>query len=448
MSAQPILNPELPYVGEVEDGLTPGKMVKVQGKVPPESTRFAINYQLGPTLNPRDDIALHVSPRFHDGFVTRNHIKSMTWGPEENEGPMWIQPGTDFEIIILCEYECYKIAINGRHFTEFAHRLPYSQVTHLVIDGEVEVTAIFFETIPVGPKPTAPLSDETDIAVGPPPPGHIYPMLYPHGRPREDAPSNPNDYKNHPPRRYEEEPEDAMGDCLDKVGLAVGGLVAAGGVAAALHAMNKNKNKHSDEPSHEKSESTQNESGLGGLGALGAALASSLASNALMGDRALHAQQGYPPQESNMLGSILGALGGNQSGYQQPANDPLGGTLGSILGGVLGGGGHQQQPQYQPSGGYNNYPQNQNSQGNDLLSGIGGALFKTAMDGLSKRSHRSHQNHEDSNVPYNSAPQPSVNYGSHDSNVQQSHASPAVSKGERLTAAEISRGLGLSDDEE
>ena len=48
---------------------------------------------------------------------------------------------------------------------------------------------------------------------------------------------------------------------------------------------------------------------MGGLGALGAALASSLASNAFQGDRAQHAQQGYPPQDSGMLGSILGALG-------------------------------------------------------------------------------------------------------------------------------------------
>jgi hypothetical protein len=158
----------LPYVGEIENGLIPGKMVKVQGNVPLKSTRFAINYQLGPTLNPRDDIALHVSPRFDDGFITRNHIKSMAWGSEENDGPIWIQPGTNFEIIILCEYECYKIAVNGRHFTEFTHRLPYREVTHLVIDGEVEITSIFFETIPIGPKPSAPVPDVPEIAVGPP----------------------------------------------------------------------------------------------------------------------------------------------------------------------------------------------------------------------------------------------------------------------------------------
>lgn len=60
---------------------------------------------------------------------------------------------------------------------------------------------------------------------------------------------------------------------------------------------------------HEKTEAKENESGLGGLGALGAALASSLASNAMQGDKNTHAQQGYPTQDGGMLGSILGALG-------------------------------------------------------------------------------------------------------------------------------------------
>lgn len=50
--------------------------------------------------------------------------------------------------------------------------------------------------------------------------------------------------------------------------------------------------------------------GLGNLGSLGAALASSLV-NFNTSQSNMHAQQGYPPQQSNsgVLGSILGALG-------------------------------------------------------------------------------------------------------------------------------------------
>lgn len=155
-------------MGQLEGGLRAGTMVKIQGKVPPQAVRFAINYQLGPTLNPRDDIAIHVSPRFPEGIVTRNHIESMTWGMEENAGPLWIQPGQEFEIMILCDYHCYKIAINGRHFTEFAHRLPFIKVTHLVIDGDVEVHSIAYEQVSVDPsKP--PASDDIQTPnFGPP----------------------------------------------------------------------------------------------------------------------------------------------------------------------------------------------------------------------------------------------------------------------------------------
>lgn len=95
---------------------------------------------------------------------------------------------------------------------------------------------------------------------------------------------------------------------------------------------------------------------------------------------------------------VLGGGGHQQPAYhpsQPSAGDSLG-TLGSILGGVLGGGGSHQQPTYQPSGGYGGYQPSggypsssgyggQSSGGSNLLSGIGSALFSSALDGLSKR---------------------------------------------------------------
>jgi hypothetical protein len=72
-------------------------------------------------------------------------------------------------------------------------------------------------------------------------------MLYPHGLPKAEPDSSlsSDNYSKNPSSNYgdkheSEESDNVMVDCLDKVGLAVGGLVAAGGVAAALHAMNVN----------------------------------------------------------------------------------------------------------------------------------------------------------------------------------------------------------------
>lgn len=82
-------------------------------------------------------------------------------------------------------------------------------------------------------------------------PGGLYPTLGPQGGyapPVGYGPppayGGPDGYNNPPgPYGYQpgyEKPEeqDAFGGCLDKVGLALGGLVAAGGVAAAMHAIN------------------------------------------------------------------------------------------------------------------------------------------------------------------------------------------------------------------
>lgn len=458
MATEAARNPEIPYVGTVDGGLVPGKMVRIRGKVPTDAVRFAVNYQLGPGLNPRDDIAIHISPRFPEGVITRNHIESMSWGANEDEGPMVIQPGQEFEMIILCDHANYKIAINGRHFTEFAHRLSYGKVTHLVIDGDVEVYSIIYENVPIEAIPQSPsmtMSNVPPANYGPPPPGGLYPSLDPntnsggYGPPPSGygPPSYP--YGKAEKQNQSGEEADIFGGCLK----ALGGFVAAGGVAAAMEYANRRKEEDHEKTDASKHE-TKSEGGSGFSSTLGT-IATSLAASAIQ--RNLFAQQGYPSQGPNtgngggVLGSILGALGG--AGAQQPAyqapppanTDPLSGAIGSLFGGVLGGGGHQQ-PAYQPSGGYGGYsapygPQ-QPSGGSNFLSGIGSAigssLFNSAMDGLSKHGKDKSHEHPRDNYPPNyvtpNTPMPSA----HTEN------SPA-SSGHKLTADEISKGLGLDD---
>ncbi|XP_076166709.1 uncharacterized protein LOC143146367 [Ptiloglossa arizonensis] len=484
MSSEPVLNPPVPYVEAVQNGLVPGKMVKVQGKVPADAVRFAVNFQLGPTLNPRDDIAIHVSPRFSEGFITRNHIESMNWGMEENEGPMWIQPGQEFEIILLCDYTCYKIAINGKHFTEFVHRLPYQKVTHLVIDGDVELNSISYENVPIDPPRsprTAPIPDIPAANFGPPPPGGLYPTIgsqtpQGYGPPPPSAygppplagygpppvpgygppPTtfggsgyNPQSTYGYQPGYEKPEEENAFSGCLDKVGLALGGLVAAGGLATAAHALQKKKEEES-EKDHEKSDAskskTESDGGLGNLGSLGLALVGSLMTNT---NKPPEQQPSQQPNDG-VLGSILGALGGNNAAPARPQNqatDSLAGTFGSIIGGVLGGGGNQQSG-YQPSGGYGNYqpssgyPNQQSSSGSDLLSGIGSAigssLFNSALGGLTKHGHgKPHEENRSTPPPtYTPSTPPST---------QPVQSSDSHTSGSKLTADEISKGLGLDN---
>lgn len=138
---QPILHPPNPYVGPLR--VFPGTLVKVGGRAKLNAVRFAINLQTGPSLNPRDDLALHLSPSFTPPRIVRNSLQHGAWGLEEAWGNGTVlSPHQPFEIIILTEPEQFKIAINGSHFCEFRHRLPYPEISHLSIDGDVDIDHI------------------------------------------------------------------------------------------------------------------------------------------------------------------------------------------------------------------------------------------------------------------------------------------------------------------
>ncbi|KAK7874239.1 hypothetical protein R5R35_006278 [Gryllus longicercus] len=172
MASCPIYNVVVPYIGPVDNGFYPGRMVRIHGTIFPAANRFGINLQCGPNTVPRDDIALHISCRFPENTIVRNSLQNMNWGPEETFGHMPLARGQGFEIIVLCDPDHYKIAVNGQHFTEYIHRIPYQRVSHLTIDGDVTIAMISYE------GSAAPGSG---FMPGPPvAPGYVAPPI-PHG---------------------------------------------------------------------------------------------------------------------------------------------------------------------------------------------------------------------------------------------------------------------------
>lgn len=126
-------------------------------------------------MNPRDDIALHLSPVFSPPpRVVRNSLQAQRWGPEESYGGFPFVGGQGFEVLILVEHELFKIAINGQHFAEFRHRISLQRITHLTIDGEVSISLIAFEggsgagySMPSAPPPA--MTNAPYPSVGMPP---------------------------------------------------------------------------------------------------------------------------------------------------------------------------------------------------------------------------------------------------------------------------------------
>jgi hypothetical protein len=73
--------------------------------------RFAINLLCGLNTSPRDDVAIHVNPRFNENLIVRNSLQKAVWGKEERYGPMPLARGQGFEILILCDPTHYKVSI-------------------------------------------------------------------------------------------------------------------------------------------------------------------------------------------------------------------------------------------------------------------------------------------------------------------------------------------------
>ncbi|XP_059044847.1 galectin-7-like [Achroia grisella] len=188
MTAPPIYNPIIPCVHPIPGGIFPGRMLRFQGNTPPGAQRFAINLQCGPNTDPRDDIAIHLNFRFVEMCVVRNHLTAMDWGVEELGGGLPVARGDQFEVLLLCEPQSFKIAINGVHFTEFMHRVPFSRISHLTVDGDVSVQFIGFEGAQPAPQQMYMADPPAYGSYGAPPPaygapGYGAPQAYTAGAP-------------------------------------------------------------------------------------------------------------------------------------------------------------------------------------------------------------------------------------------------------------------------
>lgn len=153
MSSAPIINPPVPFFGPIPGGVHVGKTITVMGHVPSSAHRFDINL-----TDAGRDVLFHFNPRYDTNCVVRNSYQRGKWGPEEDEPKhVPLHPGHPFEVMILVEGGCYKVAVNGRHFIEYAHRAPFSSVRMLKIEGDVHLSrieyrdSVQFPTVPAIP---------------------------------------------------------------------------------------------------------------------------------------------------------------------------------------------------------------------------------------------------------------------------------------------------------
>ncbi|XP_049715941.1 galectin-9-like isoform X1 [Elephas maximus indicus] len=144
-SAQPpYLNPSVPFQGTILGGLQDGLQIIIKGAVLSSSgSRFSVNFQTG---SDEKDIAFHFNPRFEEGgYVVCNTKQKGSWGPEERKMQMPFQKGQPFEICVLVQSPDFKVAVNGSHFLQYSHRVPFHRVDTISVQGALRLYSIEFQ---------------------------------------------------------------------------------------------------------------------------------------------------------------------------------------------------------------------------------------------------------------------------------------------------------------
>uniref|UniRef100_A0A182JZW7 Galectin n=1 Tax=Anopheles christyi TaxID=43041 RepID=A0A182JZW7_9DIPT len=141
MSALPAYDPTTPFLAHMPAGLAVYRKITIRGRMTHD--QFNINLQTGPSTNPRDDTALHISIRPRDAVIIRNSIQFRNWGIEERFGGCPVQKKSFFDVTITVKPNSYGIAVNGAHYCDFNHRMPYASVRFVHLgEGAKEIPCL------------------------------------------------------------------------------------------------------------------------------------------------------------------------------------------------------------------------------------------------------------------------------------------------------------------
>ncbi|XP_022111353.1 galectin-9-like [Acanthaster planci] len=168
-----VTNPDVPYSEQIPGGYFPSKTIYIRGSVPSHSDRFHVNLQseVGTGVA---DVAFHFNPRFEgsQNYVVCNTKTGGSWQSEERHQDNFpFDQGKTFELVILCEGDEFKVAVNGRHYLDYKHRVNLQEIKAVAVAGDVEISSIRFH-----PPSAALLLGQSGIHIHDPPTPYVGPI--------------------------------------------------------------------------------------------------------------------------------------------------------------------------------------------------------------------------------------------------------------------------------
>uniref|UniRef100_A0A3Q1HK14 Galectin n=1 Tax=Anabas testudineus TaxID=64144 RepID=A0A3Q1HK14_ANATE len=125
----------VPYRGELLKGLSVGQSITIKGATNQHAQSVCVNLRVSDST----DIALHLNPRLKKQVFVRNSFLSDCWGAEETKVDSFpFAAGQYFEMIILCDSQQFRVAVNGLHQVDYKHRVQdLSRITQLEVLGDL-----------------------------------------------------------------------------------------------------------------------------------------------------------------------------------------------------------------------------------------------------------------------------------------------------------------------
>ncbi|XP_062912168.1 galectin-related protein-like [Mobula hypostoma] len=134
----------VPFCGTIKGGMRPGKKIIVMGIVDPSPASFEISLCCGDSDVSPADVAIELQARFADQQFVRNAFVSGEWGEEEMPIPYFpFIPDQPFRLEIHCEYQRFRIFVDGHQLFDFHHRVEnFSAITEIKIIGDLQLTKL------------------------------------------------------------------------------------------------------------------------------------------------------------------------------------------------------------------------------------------------------------------------------------------------------------------